>query len=181
VLLTAASLGLAIVMVAGCGGSSGSTPSSSPSAPATAVSPTADPQAAAKATVLAVYRKMWDTSIQAYQAGSSKGTHLEDYTTDKALSGVYASIVYYRDGGTTVRGKPVLSPEVTAVSLDTQPRTASITDCLDTTHYVEVSRKTGKPVATADKVRRHVATATARITSGTWKIVTFSIDRERTC
>jgi hypothetical protein len=179
--LTAAGLGVAIVMVAGCGGSADTSPSSSPSAPATASSPTADPQAAAKATVLAVYRKMWAAQVRAYASGTLKGAGLETYAGDKALSKIKVTALYYQQHGSVMKGEPTLSPKVTAINTSTQPYSATITDCVDTTNYVQVDKKTGKPVGTLDSNRRHVTTFKANPIAGKWRITDFDIARDRTC
>jgi hypothetical protein len=181
--LTAAGLSVASVLLAGCTGTGDSAPSSSPSPSATvSSSPSTDPQAAAKATVLAVYRKMWAAKTKAY-ATAKMPDDLAHYATDKALSNIKLTLIYYQDHGTVMKGEPKIAPKVTAISIGSPSSEATITDCVDASSYIEVYRKTGKPIDTANPTAsyRYVMTAAARTVGGTWMITDTSIDRTSTC
>ncbi|MFE9968244.1 hypothetical protein [Streptomyces sp. NPDC005525] len=140
--------------------------------------PSADPEKAQKDAVLTVYRKMWAAQVKAYSSGTLKGVGLEGVAGGKALSKVRVTALYYQEHGSVMKGEPELSPKVTAISKGSQ---AEITDCIDSTHYVQVNKKTGKRVGLLDENRRHVATYEARTIAGTWLITDFDIDRDRTC
>jgi len=169
-----------VVLLAGCGGDPSDSGTSSPSPSASvSASPSIDPQAAAKATVLKVYQKMWDAQVKAYSSGTLKDADLESYAADKALSKIKVTALYYQQHGTIMQGKPTLSPKVTAI--DTVKHSATITDCVDSTNYVQVDKKTKKPVGTLDNNRRHVGTATAHTIAGKWFITDITLDRDRTC
>ena len=170
----------AVLLLAGCGGDPSDDASSSPAASVSA-SPSTDPQAAAKASVLTVYRKMWDAQVKVYASGTLKDSDLETYAADKALSKIKVTALYYQQHGSVMKGKPTLSPKVTAINATKQPHSATITDCVDTTDYVQVDKKTKKPVGTLDGNRRHVATFKANPIAGKWRITDFDIDRDRTC
>jgi hypothetical protein len=122
---------------------------------------------------------MWAAQVKAYTSGTLKGTDLEKYAGDKALSKAKVTALYYQDHGTIMQGAPKLSPKVTAINTSTH--TATISDCVDSTNYVQVDKKTKKPVGLLDNNRRHVGTATAHTIAGQWLITDITLDRERTC
>jgi len=171
-----------VVLLASCEShpTEGGPTSSSPS-PIVSASPSIDPQAAAKATVLTVYQKMWDAQVKAYSSGTLKNAGLESVAADQALAKIKVTALYYQDHGTIMKGKPKLSPKVASISTGTDSDTVTITDCIDSTNYMQVYKKTGKPVGTVDSNRRHVATYTARTIATKWLITDFDIDRDRTC
>jgi hypothetical protein len=171
-----------VVLLASCGGDPSDDDTSAPSPSASvSASPTADPQAAAKAKVLTAYQAMWNAQVKVYSSGTLKGAELESVAADKALAKIKVTALYYQNHGTIMQGKPKLSPKVASISTGTDSDTATITDCIDSTDYVQVYKKTGKPVGTVDSNRRHVATYTARTIATKWLITDFDIDRDRTC
>ncbi|MGW6842119.1 hypothetical protein [Streptomyces sp. NPDC054958] len=178
-LLTAAAIATTVAAVTtGCTKENKAAPPPSPSA---SPSPSADPQAAEKTALLGVYRAFWDASLRAYSTGSMKNTGMEPVGTDKAYAKVQATQIYYRDHGYVMTGAPALSPQVTALDSAAEPPKATITDCIDSTDYIQVEKQSGKPVETMDKNRRHVATYTALKIGGTWQIRDFEISRDQLC
>lgn len=139
---------------------------------------TKDPQAAQKRAVLAAYRGMTAAETRTYAKGKPD-PKLERYAGNKALSGIRQTLLYYQDQGTVLRGKPQHAPKVIAVS----GSRATLADCVDTSHQVEVHKKSGKKVPAGHGSRRHYNTATAIKTdkSRRWVIWTADIDRDRTC
>jgi hypothetical protein len=122
---------------------------------------------------------MWDATAQLYATGSS--ADLGQYAHDKALADINDTAFYYQQHNIIVKGQPVLSPRVASISAGIQPYRAAITDCIDSTHFVEVDKSTGKAVPLLDKSQRHVVTAHAQTLSGRWVIMNFTISRNQTC
>ncbi|WND40674.1 hypothetical protein RI578_41010 (plasmid) [Streptomyces sp. BB1-1-1] len=163
---------------AGCGSGEKEKPeaSSSPSA-----SKSTDPQAAAKADVLAVYRSYWDAQVKAYAKASPVGTDLDKYAFDKALGKAESELVALKISGNVIKGEPKLSPEVTAVSLDESPKKATITDCVDVTNWKLLKEKTGDEVKLPkERLTRFVTTISARTVGEKWMIVETQ-QQDRTC
>ncbi|MEV7525628.1 hypothetical protein [Streptomyces sp. NPDC091371] len=179
-LFTAAAVAATITVVtAGC--TKEPTASPAPSSPSASPSPSADPQEAEKNALLDVYRTFWDASLKAYSTGSMKNTGIETVGTDKAYAKVQATQIYYAENGFVMTGAPVLSPKVTAMDTAAKPPSATITDCIDSTNYIQVEKENGKPVGTLDKNRRHVASYTALKIGGAWQIRDFEISRDQLC
>ncbi|MFZ3492193.1 hypothetical protein ACODT5_02950 [Streptomyces sp. 5.8] len=167
-----------VALLAGC--TSGSekkaapTPSASPSA-------SADPQAAAKAEVAAVYRSYWDVQIAAFAKADVRDTGLEKYAFDQAYSKTLADVATMKVNGSVMTGKPQITPEVTAVSLDQDPKKASISDCVDVTNWKVVDPKTGKEFPLPpERLKRFVTKFEARTVGSEWKIVSVE-QQDRTC
>ncbi|WP_405681220.1 hypothetical protein OG239_00150 [Streptomyces sp. NBC_00868] len=168
-----------VVTSAGCSKDTKAVPP--PPSPTASPSPSADPQAAEKAAVLGVYRAFWDAQLKVYATGSMKNTGMESVGVDKAYAKVQATQIYYRDNGFVMTGAPNLSPKVTTLDSAAAPPKASITDCIDSTNYIQVEKQSGKPVETMDKNRRHAATYTALKVGGAWQIRDFDISRDQLC
>lgn len=169
----------AVAVLAGCTSGSAekkpsTTASSSPSA-------SADPQAAAKAEVAAVYRSYWDAQIAAFAKADVRDTGLEKYAFDQAYGKTLADVVTMKVNGSVMTGKPQITPEVTAVSLDQDPKKASISDCVDVTNWKVVDPNTGKEFPLPpERLKRFVTTFEARTVGGEWKIVSVE-QQDRAC
>lgn len=170
----------AAALLAGCGSSDDPKTEASPS-PSKTASPSPDPTQEAKDQVLAVYRGMWKETAKIYSSGSFKNTELPKYAGDKALAKVRVAAIYYQDNNLVVKGEPGLSPKVTVLSLDTDPKTATIVDCVDSTNFVPENKKTGKKSELDGDNRRHTQTSKASWTGKRWMIVDSTIDKDSTC
>ncbi|BBG20656.1 hypothetical protein RVR_P127 (plasmid) [Actinacidiphila reveromycinica] len=131
--------------------------------------------------MIAAYEGMWNAAAAAYHNGKVTSPDLEKYAVDKALADIRATGLYYQDHGEIMSGRPTYSPTVSSVSFASTPYTADVTDCLDSTHYIEVDKKTGKAVDRGAGPYRHVATAVARYNGKSWVISSVTISRDRTC
>ncbi|MGA5442465.1 hypothetical protein ACPCKW_23510 [Streptomyces griseoincarnatus] len=171
----------ATALLAGCGSSDDTKTEASPSPSTTSGSPSPDPTQEAKDQVLAVYQGMWKETAKIYNTGSFKGTELTKYAGDKALAKVRVAAIYYQDNNLVVKGEPKLSPKVTALSLGTDPKTATIVDCVDSTNFVPENKNTGKKSELDGDNRRHTQTSKAQWTGKAWLIIDSTIDKDSTC
>jgi hypothetical protein len=176
-------LAVAALLTACSGSSSGtSRPSSSTkSTTPNTVSPSNDATARAETAVLAAYSGYWAAQVE---AGAHPNRRIPEalsrYSIDKAQADAQATIVLLREQGIVVRGKPLLAPVITALSLGNKPY-AAITDCVDSTHWKPVYRKTGKSALAPGQKHRVVMDSTAEIYAGRWVIRTIVAHRDRTC
>ncbi len=155
---------------------SATTPSSSPTE---SVKPVVDTKVSA--AVLTAYRGYWAARVTA-QAHPTKPIpkELATFAVDKAAADVASSVTLFRQQGIEVRGEPALSPTVVSVSSG-DPATASITDCVDSAHWLPVFVATGKSALPAGQPTRVVVESTASTYAGRWVIRTSSAFRDRTC
>ncbi|GGN61469.1 hypothetical protein GCM10012285_60430 [Streptomyces kronopolitis] len=172
--------GFAALTVVSCSsGPSGSDAKPTPSK-SSASKPAAD-DAAARKDVLAAYSGMRTEQVKAYAKGKASGTKLEKYATDKALATVEGNLFRYRQGGIVFKGKPKSSAKVTALSLSDKPKTATVTECLDTTHWKPVVKSSGKEAASGNQPRRYTVTGTVRTIGKTWMVVGLTADKDHPC
>jgi hypothetical protein len=179
--LAAAAVAASCLLLTGaCGSSAKPSVSADSAAPAaTSASPSPNATDTAKAKLLTAYQGFWNLQVQAYTQGSLDGLPISTYAIGKADANIRASLQYYQSQGLVMRGRPTLSPMVTA--LDLKAKTATITDCIDSTNYRPVNKSTGQPAQLADKTYRHRWTFQATFDNVQWRIYDDSVDRTATC
>ena len=176
-----AALLLALAAVAAC---SDDQPTADPSRSTTtppSASSSIDPQATVKARVLAAYRGFSAAASRAEAHPNRAPSGLRQYSIDKALANVLATVALYRQQGIVVRGKADHDPSVIALRTTSQPPTATIRDCVDLTDVDAVYRSTGKSAIAPDQSRRHITIAEATVARGRWVIRDVSAHRNRPC
>lgn len=176
----AASLG-AITLLGACssGGGAGedsakptSTSSSSTPKPSATPSKSADPEEAAKAAVLESYDRMWEEQVKAYAKADPKGTKLSTYSAAVAWAQTKNDLKGLKEKGIVTTGEPSHEVEVTDIKLDKKVPWAELTDCLDTSDWKFVYRKSGKAVAMPeDRIKSYVTEIQAEKWGKQWKIV----------
>ncbi|MEU0382387.1 hypothetical protein ABZ093_34630 [Streptomyces cyaneofuscatus] len=164
----------------GCGGGDDDPKPVFPTLKASSPAPSVDPDAAEKAAVLKAYDGMSAAELETYATGKLS-PDLETYAAHKALADIKATVFWYQQQGTVMRGEPVRSPTA-EIDTASDPLEATITDCVDSSAYQKVKKDSGKAAATPSGPRRHVVISTAKqAKTGTWKIYTSTIERDRTC
>ncbi|GAB7036001.1 hypothetical protein AB0G35_23990 [Streptomyces sp. NPDC021749] len=172
--------GFAALTVVSCSSGPGGTDAKPTPSKSASTKPASD-DAAARKDVLAAYSGMRTEQVKAYAAGDANGTKLEKYAADKALATVEGNLFRYRQGGIIFKGKPKSSAKVTALSLTTHPKTATVTECLDTTHWTPVVKSSGKEAASGNQPRRYTVTGTVRTIGKTWMVVGLTADKDHPC
>ncbi|MFD9618113.1 hypothetical protein ACFWB2_12650 [Streptomyces virginiae] len=112
-----------------------------------AASASVDPQAAEKAAVLAAYAGMGAAEVRTYTSGTLD-PEVERHATDQALADIKATLFWYQQRGTRMRGEPAHAPVLESLDATGDPRRAVVTDCVDSTGYDKVD-KDGNPAASS--------------------------------
>jgi hypothetical protein len=103
---------------------------------------------------------------------------LRSHTIDPATGQLQRTLFAYRRLGVIVKGRLRTHPDVT--SLDMRSGEATLSDCLDDTHwltyYVSTNRPTDNRLGT-----RTVTDATLRRVRGTWRVSSYLIHRGHSC
>jgi hypothetical protein len=169
-----------LLVLAGCSGNDADTsskPSSTPTAVSPAPSSTVD---AVDADVLAAYTSSWDAQTEAYSKASSAGTDLKKNTTLRALFDIEHDLEVMRKAGQVTTGKPVIHPKVVKVT-NTKIPTATVTDCIDTTHWTLIDKASKKKVPLpTTRLIKYVSTATLEKWGTKW-MVTKLTAQEQAC
>jgi hypothetical protein len=107
---------------------------------------------------------------------------LKKHLADPLLTRVRLTISAAKEHGAMRTGTLVSDPRVTAVSLDTVPKTVTIQDCLDASGYKLVFIKNHKKEVPGHAAGRYVATATASLyPDGRWLINTGAAHPDQPC
>ncbi|WP_406359437.1 hypothetical protein OID55_00795 [Streptomyces sp. NBC_00715] len=134
-----------------------------------------------QAAVLDAYSRMWDEQAKAYAKGDTKGTKLSTYAAALALSGTEDDLKDLRSKGIVTTGAPAHKATVTVLEMDKKVPHAKLTDCLDSTGWKFIYRKSGKPVdMPKDRLVRYVTKVEAEKWGKQWKIVDVT-PQQRAC
>ena len=169
-----------LLALAGCS-DSGSDTSSKPSSTPTAASPSPSSTVDAEdAAVIAAYTSSWDAQTAAYSKASSAGTDLKQTTTLRAMFDIEHDLSVMHKAGQVTTGKPVITPKVVKVTDGKIPK-ATLTDCVDTTHWILIDKASKKPVPLpTTRLIKYVSTATLEKWGTKW-MVTKLTAQEQAC
>jgi hypothetical protein len=166
---------LATIMTAACS-SHDSPPGLAPAAN-TGATPTSN-QRSADAPI-AAYRGMWNAYVDAAKTSDPDAPALREYATGNALKLIVGALVTDRAQGKIILGSLALTPRVTLLTPTTAATTAAITDCVDSTHWLEHKKSGGlwddKPGG------KHRTTASVEVVDGVWKVTAFTLRAAGTC
>ncbi|WP_330279132.1 hypothetical protein OHO83_09110 [Streptomyces sp. NBC_00569] len=175
----------ALIAVAGCstadeGANGGGTTAPSSPAPSKTVSPE---EAKARKAVVAAYQGMNDEQVQAYAAGSLKGSRITQFATGNALRDTKDTIFVDMQNDIVFKGKPKLTidPNDVEVDLKADPKRATLRVCFDMNTWEPVNKKTGKSVAPPDQAKRYTLNAKLLSRGGLWLVSDDVADKERKC
>lgn len=149
-------------------------------APATP-SASVDPQAAEKTAVLDAYARFWAEQVKAYAKGDTTETSFSRYAAGEALSSTQDDLKDLRTKGIVTTGAP--AHDTTVVSLEPSKKvpSAKLTDCLDSTGWKFIYRKSGKSVEMPEsRLIRYVTKIDAEKWGKQWKIVNVA-PQQRAC
>nr|WP_237747222.1 hypothetical protein [Micromonospora lupini] len=136
---------------------------------------------AAEKAALEAYSGYLAASRTASRRSDPHAPELSRFLADPLLTRVQLSIRDAKEHGAMRTGTLASDPSVTIVSLDSNPATVEIQDCLDATAYRLVYTKDQR-VVPGSGGGRHLATATAtRYPDGRWLISSGSAHPDQPC
>ncbi|WP_330301552.1 MULTISPECIES: hypothetical protein [unclassified Streptomyces] len=178
---TALLLAGSLLAVAGCSDSDKDASPSTSSPTQTSGSPSPSSTTDAEdAAVIATYTSSWTAQTEAYSKASSAGTDLKKNTTLRALFDIEHDLEVMRKAGQVTTGKPAINPKVVKVT-DAKIPTATVTDCVDTTHWTLIDKASKKKVSLpTSRLIKYVSTATLEKWGTKW-MVTKLTAQEQAC
>ncbi|MEU1628224.1 hypothetical protein ABZ746_23410 [Streptomyces sp. NPDC020096] len=124
---------------------------------------------------------MHEAQTAAYAKGTEKGSNLQRYAADKALSKIRSEEFDNKQTGIVFQGAPqVTQSQVTAIDLEQSPKKATVQECVDTSHWTPV-QKNGEKVDVTDSTRKFVVTESLRTIGADWFVVDYELDKSRPC
>ncbi|MBM0229206.1 MULTISPECIES: hypothetical protein [Micromonospora] len=166
---------------AGCGADRETTPGPRTDHDATPAAHSDAAEQAAGKTALAAYSGYLKASRAASERSDPTHPALARFVADPLLTRVRLAIREAKEHGAMRTGTLVSDPTVVSVSLDADPPTVEIQDCLDATGYRLVYAK-DRRVVPGTGGGRYLATATAtRYPDGRWLVNAGAAHQEQPC
>ncbi|MEU6653356.1 hypothetical protein ABZ904_28955 [Streptomyces sp. NPDC046900] len=123
-----------------------------------------------EALVIAAYTSSWTAQTEAYSKASTAGTDLRKTTTFKALADIESDLSVMRKARQVTTGEPAINPKVVKVTAGKLP-TATIEDCVDTTHWTLIDKASKKPVPLpTTRLIKYVSIATLEKWGTKWMV-----------
>ncbi|MEU8950947.1 hypothetical protein [Streptomyces sp. NPDC048489] len=124
---------------------------------------------------------MWREQAKAYAKGDTKGTEFSRYAAALALSGTEDDLKDLRSKGIVTTGAPTHKTTIDVLEMDKKVPHAKLTDCMDSTRWKFIYRKSGKPVEMPkNRLIRYVTDVEAERWGNQWKIVNAT-PRQHAC
>lgn len=159
-------------------GSTSSGTSASPTSTSASPSSSEDPQAQARADVLAVYATFMDARNKSLNdPRKPPDRRLFKVSIPPARDQAYDLVVYYRQQGIAVHG----GTRSNLGALSFSGPVARFEDCLDSTDSKPVFVATGKSALAPNQPRRVVIRVEAALEKGAWWVKRWLPDRGNTC
>ncbi|MFF2262037.1 hypothetical protein ACFVWE_31660, partial [Streptomyces albidoflavus] len=89
------------------------------------------------------------------------------------------SVLRNESMGIKFTGRPEMKPQVTAVN--TEGKTATVTDCFDATSWKPVYKDSGKKLKLAEQRLKYPVTSQATLGGDTWFVTRVTADRTKGC
>ncbi|MEU8710164.1 secreted protein/lipoprotein [Streptomyces sp. NPDC048565] len=139
------------------------------------------PETEAEAEVLDAYGAMWAEQTKAYRVASTRETDLQRYLAPAELRTIETDMARMTEERTVMRGDLGHEPEISALAVGTQPYTATVRDCVDSSRWQILDTTTGwRLPPPADQEVRYVVTA--RMERGErWTVTEYTEDRTHGC
>ncbi|WP_245960236.1 hypothetical protein [Prauserella flavalba] len=139
------------------------------------------PVDAAKQAALAAYQGMWADYAAAATTSDWQSPKLSQYATGLALSTISRGLYADHYNGLVSRGSPVLHPSVSSVDPPNDPTKVMITDCGDSSHWLQYRADNGQLADNTPGGRRLINATVQKQADGSWKVSDFGVHDLGSC
>jgi hypothetical protein len=160
-----------------CG--SGSSSSSPPTTATQMSTSTTMPPTGAAAQALSAYRAMWADMVVVSRTSDYQSPSLASHASGDALAVLVHDLAKNQQAGLVTKGKLKLSPQVTSLTPPTNPSQATISDCVNDTHWLNYKSSGGLADKTPGAL--HATSALIVKENGTWKVTELALQAGGTC
>jgi len=182
VLITALMVAAVVYATSRTGQRAPAEPAPSATSAAASAPSSATTDADVTASVLAAYAGFREAYIAAAATADAQTAELATFAGDPLLLQTRLALQTQARHGIVYQGRPTWTAKVTGANLTTRPYTATIEDCLDTTGWIPVNRRTRVPATLPGQALRYRVISTAqRYDDGRWLIIQSAADRSRPC
>ena len=111
---------------------------------------------------------MWADMVVVSRTSDYQSPSLASHASGDALAVLVHDLAKNQQAGLVTRGKLKLSPQITSLTPSTNPSQATISDCVNDTHWLNY--KSGGGLADKTPGALHATTALVVKENGTWKV-----------
>lgn len=130
---------------------------------------------------MATYQGMWADYATAATTSDWQSPKLGQYATGTALSTISRGLYADHYNGLVSRGAPVLHPSVASVDPPNNPTKVMITDCGDSTHWLQYRADNGQLADSTPGGRRLINATVQKQADGSWKVTDFGVHDLGSC
>jgi hypothetical protein len=127
------------------------------------------------------YKAMWLNMAKAAETADWQSPLLSEYATGNALTTMSRGLYVNHTEGRVSRGRPTLSPTVVGVEPPDNPTRVQISDCGDSTSWLQYDAATGDLVDDVPGGRRAISAVVDKQADGTWAVSDFAVQELGTC
>ena len=179
-----------LTVAAGCGGQA-SSPAAPPqqrerSASASASPASSSPSptgslAGVRATVIDTYLGMWHDYVDAARTQARDVEQLSQHAAGDAFEQLAGALAENRKENEVTRGDPQFHPKVVNLEPKKDPTRAKITDCADSSDWLQYDAKIGKRIKDQPAGRHQIRAVVSKVPSGGWKVTKLRIGEVGSC
>lgn len=140
-----------------------------------------NPADRAKQAALVAYRGMWHSFVVAGTTSDWQSPSLGQYATGIALTNLSRGLYADHYNGLVTKGEPVLNPNVSSVDPPNNPTKVMITDCGDSTHWLQYRADNGQLADSTPGGRRLINATVQKQADGSWKVTDFGVHDLGSC
>jgi len=122
---------------------------------------------------------MWADLVSAARTSDFQSPLLSQHATGNALSLLVQGLARDQLQGVVTKGEPVLDPRIVSLEPTGEPTHATVTDCVDDSHWIEY--KTSGGLAKNAPGGRRDTTASLKKSAGVWKVDKLTVGATGTC
>lgn len=176
---------LGLMAVNGCSGDESdavpASPATVPSVSESSPTRSSSPADMAEAAAIDAYVGMWLAMAKAGETADWQSPKLAKYATGNALTTITRSLYADHKNGVVSKGRPTLDPQVSAGDPKDAPTTIRISDCGDSTDWLQYDADTGRPIDDEPGGRRAIEAEVKEQADGTWKVSRFAVQGLGSC
>jgi hypothetical protein len=184
-----ASLAAAAVLAAACSSGSpstsappfGNSSSGAPVSPSETPTSSASPVDMARQQAIATYLGMWEDMAVAAETSNWEDPRLASHATGIALTNITRGLYTDNKNGLVSKGRPKNNPQVSSAEPPPDPVKVIISDCGDSTEWIQYRVDTGQPADASPGGRRQINAIVEKQPDGVWRVTDFGVHGIGTC
>lgn len=124
---------------------------------------------------------MWEDYAVAGETSNGQDPRLKQHATGIALTKIEDGLEAAKDKGLVSKGRPEVNPRVSSVEPPSAPTKVVISDCGDSTEWIQVRADTGEPADDSPGGKREINAVVEKQADGVWRVTDFGVHGIGSC